>query len=185
MSGSGEGFARWRVRVGYPLALVVFWLAKPTLKSIAWGAAIGAVGLLVRGLTAGHLRKHEALATTGPYAYTRNPLYLGSAILAGGLAVACRSWPAAALVAVYFSVFYIAVMRREERELRKQYGAAFEEYAARVPLFFPVLRKAAEPAASVRRFSWQQYARNREYQAAIGLVLVLAVLSLLRYWQAR
>jgi protein-S-isoprenylcysteine O-methyltransferase Ste14 len=112
-------------------------------------------------------------------------LYLGSAILAGAFAAACRSWPAAVLVAVYFGVFYIAVMRREERELRKQYGAAFEAYAARVPLFFPVFPKTAEPAASVRNFSWQQYARNREYQAAIGLVLVLAVLYLLRYWQAR
>ena len=185
MSNNGSGFTRWRVRVGYPLALAVFWLARPTLKSIAWGAAIGAVGLLVRGLAAGHLRKHEALATTGPYAYTRNPLYLGSAILAGGFAAACRSWPAVALVAVYFVVFYVAVMRREERELRKQYGAAFEEYAARVSLFFPVLKETVGSNEGARTFSWQQYARNREYQAAIGFVLVLAALGLSWYWQAR
>ena len=184
MSG-GDGFTRWRVRVGYALAIVVFWLARPTLDSIALGAAIGAAGLLVRGLAAGYLRKREALATAGPYAYTRNPLYVGSAILAGGFAVACRSWPAAALVSVYFSVFYIAVMRREEQELRRQYGAAFEEYAARVPLFFPVSWKTAGTGEGARSFSWQQYARNREYQAAIGLVLVVGLLFILRHWQAR
>lgn len=183
MSRSGDGFTRWRVPVGYPLAIGVLWLARPTLESIALGAAIGALGLLVRGLAAGHLQKHEQLATAGPYGYTRNPLYLGSAILAGGFAVACRSWAAAILVVAYFSVFYAAVMRREELELRKQYGAAFEQYAARVPLFFPAWKKAVESAASGRGFSWQQYARNREYQAAIGFALVLAVLFLLRQWR--
>lgn len=185
MSGSGDGFTRWRVRVGYPLAIVVLGLARPAPESIALGAAIGAVGLLVRGLAAGYLQKQEALAMTGPYAYTRNPLYLGSAILAAGFAAACRSWLAAVLVAAYFGVFYIAVMRREEQELRTQYGATFEQYAGRVPLFFPAMKKMTEPTAGARGFSWQQYARNREYQAAIGFALVLVLLCLLRYWQAR
>lgn len=185
MSGSGEGFTRWRVRVGYLLALVVFWLARPTVRSIAWGAAVGAVGLLLRGLAAGYLQKHAALTSTGPYAYTRNPLYLGSAILAAGFAVACDSWPAAALIAAYFGVFYIAVMRREEHELRQQYGATFEQYAARVPPFFPVWKKTTESKARRWGFSWQHYVRNREYQAAIGLVLVLGLLFLLRHWQLR
>ena len=185
MNGTGGGFTRWRVRMGYPLAIVVLWLARPTLESIVWGAAVGATGLLVRGRAAGHLQKHEELATAGPYAYTRNPLYLGSAILAAGFAAACRSWPAAALVAAYFGVFYIAVMRREENELRKQYGPTFEEYATRVPLFFPAMKKMAESTPGARGFSWHRYVQNREYQAAIGFVLVLAVLYLLRYLQPR
>ncbi len=183
MSGGGDWLSRWRVRLGYPLAVLVLWFARPTLESIGWGAAIGTVGLLVRGLAAGHLQKHEELATAGPYGYTRNPLYLGSAILAVAFTVACRSWAAAILVVAYFSVFYAAVMRHEELELRKQYGAVFEQYAARVPLFFPAWKKAAESGASGRSFSWQQYARNREYQAAIGFVLVLVVLFLLRHWR--
>jgi protein-S-isoprenylcysteine O-methyltransferase Ste14 len=183
VNAGGGGFVRWRVRAGYPLALAVFWLARPTLDSIAWGGAIGALGLFVRGLAAGHLRKHEALAVTGPYAYTRNPLYFGSAVLAAGLALACRSWIAAGLVAAYFVVFYIPVMRREEQELRKLYGVAFEQYAKRVPLFFPALNRSTETGVGARPFSWPQYVRNREYQAAVGFVLVLAALCLLWRWR--
>jgi hypothetical protein len=161
----------------------VFWLARPTLESIGWGGAIGALGLFVRGLAAGHLRKHEALAVAGPYAYTRNPLYVGSAVLAAGLALACRSWSAAGLVAMYFVVFYVPVMRREEQELRKLYGAAFEQYAERVPLFFPTMKRSTGTVGSAHQFSWPQYARNREYRAAVGFVLVLAALSLLWRWR--
>lgn len=181
----GDLFARWRVRVGYPLAIGVLWLARPTPESIAVGALIGAVGLFMRGLAAGYLRKHESLSVDGPYAHTRNPLYLGSAILAAGFAVASRSWTAAILVPAYFLVFYTAVMRREASELREQYGAAFDRYAARVPLFFPVWKKMTASATAIRTFSWQQYTRNREYQVAVGFVLVLAAFYLLMRWQAK
>jgi protein-S-isoprenylcysteine O-methyltransferase Ste14 len=90
---------RWRVRVAYPLAFVFWVLAAPTPRSILLGAIIAAIGLFIRGAAAGHLRKDQELATTGPYARTRNPLYLGSAFLAAGFVVAGRSWWAGALVA--------------------------------------------------------------------------------------
>src|ERR1700722_12634437 len=97
------------------------------------------MGVGVRAAAAGHLRRAKGIADTGPYARTRNPLYFGSALLAAGFLVASHSLFAAILLGAYFAVFYPTVMRREERELRWNYGEAFEEYARRVPLFLPKL----------------------------------------------
>jgi protein-S-isoprenylcysteine O-methyltransferase Ste14 len=91
-------FARWRVRLSYPLAAVVLWFARPSPNSIVAGALVGAIGLWIRARAAGHLHKQEVLTTTGPYAYTRNPLYFGSFILAIGTAVAAHSWPSALIL---------------------------------------------------------------------------------------
>jgi hypothetical protein len=135
------------------------------------------LGLLIRAAAAGHLRKREALAQTGLYARTRNPLYFGSAVIAAGFALAGRSWLAAALLALYFTIFYARVMRREEAELREQYGKAFDDYAAAVPLFWPRLR--VNNSSEGARFSFSQYVRNREYHAAIGAALAIAVLAAL------
>jgi protein-S-isoprenylcysteine O-methyltransferase Ste14 len=180
VSASGF-FARWRVRLGYPLAILVLALAKPTLRSVAIGAAIGAIGLWVRALAAGHLHKQEVLTQTGPYAYTRNPLYLGSAILTIGVGLATNSWIAAAILCGYFAVFYSIVMRREEGELRLHFGAAFEAYARAVPLFLPRLSAAtASSSGASPSFSIEQYKRNREYRAALGFLLILAVLLAIR-----
>ena len=181
--------ARWRVRAGYPVALGFLALASPTTTTLATGAAVAALGLFVRAAAAGHLHKHEQLATRGPYAFTRNPLYFGSAILAAGFAVAGASWIAAVFVAAYFAVFYPAAMRREEDELRARYGAAFEDYARRVPLFWPRLLPSAPPAGSASvpaasdAFSWPQFRRNREYQAVLGALLGLAVLAAKMFWK--
>jgi hypothetical protein len=171
---------RWRVRLGYPVAAVFFVLARPTAKSIMMGAAVGVVGLLIRGAAAGHLRKHEGLATSGPYAHTRNPLYFGSAFLAAGLLIAGHSWLAAILVAAFFLTFYPGVMKREEGELREHYGGEYEGYAARVPLFWPALSgyrsRDDESSGAHGGFSLAQYRRNREYQALIGFLAVMALL---------
>jgi protein-S-isoprenylcysteine O-methyltransferase Ste14 len=169
-------FARWRVRVGYLLAIVVLVLAHPTPQSIAIGGAVGVVGLWVRALAAGHLHKQEMLTVSGPYAHTRNPLYFGSAILTGGAAVAMNSWIAAALLIGYFALFYSVVMRKEEGELRFHHGAAFEEYAKAVPLFFPRVTAAKLGLGVERAFSFAQYKKNREYRAAIGFLLLLVLL---------
>jgi protein-S-isoprenylcysteine O-methyltransferase Ste14 len=175
-------WARWRVRAGYPVAAIYWLLAIPTLESILIGGIITAFGLLIRAVASGHLRKDEALATSGLYAYTRNPLYLGSAILAAGFTVAGRSWIAGAIVAVYFAVFYYAVIRSEERDIRQRFGAAFDEYARRVPLFFPRFTPArSEAAQPANAFSWAQYVRNREYQALLGTIAGLAAIWL-RMW---
>ncbi len=177
----GPGWARWRAPFGYPTAALCLWLARPTVRSILIGSAIAALGLLIRAAAAGHLRKREALAHTGPYARTRNPLYFGSALIAAGFALAGRSWLAAGLLVFYFGVFYAQVMRREESELREQYGKAFDDYAASVPLFWPRLRLNTSPNGT--RFSFAQYVRNREYHAAIGALLTIALLVVLAVWR--
>jgi len=171
-------WSRWRVRTGYPVALVCFWLAWPTPRTLAAGAGIAALGLVLRAAAAGHLRKHEQLSTSGAYAYTRNPLYLGSALLAAGFAVAGRSWIVAAILAAYFALFYPVVMRREEHELRAAYGAAFDAYAACVPLFLP---RPTPGVTSALRFSWPVYRRNREYQALVGFLAGVVLLCLRMY----
>ena len=181
MTVPGRAWARWRVPVSYPLAVICFWFARPTLRSVGVAAAIAVVGLVVRGAAAGHLRKSEALASTGPYARTRNPLYLGSSFLALAFAVASRSWVVFMVLGAYFLTFYPVVMRREESELRAQYGAAFEQYARCVPLFWPKVSRTH--AAAWTEFSFAQYWRNREYQAAVGVAVLLAMLVARAVWR--
>jgi len=176
-------FARWRVRLGYLLAIVALWLARPTPRSILIGAVVGLVGLVIRAYAAGYLHKQEILTTTGPYARTRNPLYFGSGFLVLGAAVAMRSWWAAALLLVYFALVYRLVMRREELELRQKHGEAFASYATAVPLFFPRILRSTAPVSDGLGFSWAQYKKNHEHQAAIGFALMLA--GLLVIWWLR
>jgi protein-S-isoprenylcysteine O-methyltransferase Ste14 len=183
MSGAGNFFVRWRVRLGYPLAIAVLYFSWPTPRSIFLGALAGVIGLWVRSYAAGYLHKQEVLTVTGPYAYTRNPLYLGSAILALGAGLATRSWKSALILMVYFAVFYSMVMRREEKELRLRHGASFEEYARAVPLFIPRLTAAKVPGDSAGSFSLAQYKKNHEWQAAVGFLFLLLVL--LAIWRLR
>lgn len=185
MSSAPGFFTRWRVRLSYPLLVVILWLARPTPKTIVCGGLIGALGEFVRAYAAGYLRKQESLTATGPYAYTRNPLYLGSAILALGLAVATNSWLAALFVASYFVLFYSIVIRQEEAELRAHFRAEFEEYARRVPLFLPRLFPVRSNAARNAAFSWAQYKRNREYKTAIGFALILGLLLFIAWLRSR
>jgi protein-S-isoprenylcysteine O-methyltransferase Ste14 len=188
---SRKFWMRWRVRLGYPVAVVFCVLATPVPRSILIGGIVAAFGLLVRGVASGHLRKDQELATTGPYAATRNPLYLGSAFLAAGFIVAGKSWWAGLIVGLYFAVFYYAVIRNEEADLRKRFGAEFDAYAARVPLFFPGLPKSNGEASSQNEnsrasaFSWAQYRRNREYQALLGTVAGLGIVWLRMWVRAR
>ena len=183
MTAASDFFFRWRVRLGYPLAIAVLWFARPSPWSILCGAVVGAAGLLLRAYAAGYLHKQEVLTVTGPYAYTRNPLYLGSAVLALGAAVATRSWISAVILVSYIAVFYSFVMRREERELHSRHGAPFEEYARAVPLFFPRLTAAKVTGESVGSFSFTRYAKNHEWQASAGFLLLL--LALLLIWRLR
>jgi protein-S-isoprenylcysteine O-methyltransferase Ste14 len=160
MNGAAKWIARWRVRLGYPLAVVVLFFARPNWKSVAVGAAVGVVGLWLRA-----------------YAFTRNPLYLGSAVLAAGAAWAMHSWISGIVLGVYFSVVYYIVMRREEGELRGHFGDAFEMYARTVPLFFPRITPAKIAGSSPCAFSFAQYKKNHEYQATLGFFFLLAMLT--------
>ncbi len=129
---------RIRVPLGFAFAVLYFWLARPTWRSIALGAIVFVPGLLVRALASGHVQKNEALATSGPYAYTRNPLYLGSLLIGVGFAIAARSWWVGVVLVVMFFAIYLPVIRGEEAYLRQRFPE-FEEYAQRVPRMFPKL----------------------------------------------
>jgi protein-S-isoprenylcysteine O-methyltransferase Ste14 len=176
VSAVGTFFVRWRVRLGYPLAILVLFFARPTPISILAGALIGTIGLWLRARAAGYLHKQEVLTVTGPYAFTRNPLYLGSAILTLGAGIAAHSWISASILCVYFALVYSIVMRREERELRARHGAAFDEYVRAVPLFLPRLTAVKLIGGSAGAFSFEQYKKNHEWQAAVGYLLLLAIL---------
>ncbi len=185
MSDAAAIFARWRVRLGYLMAVLVLCLSRPTPKFVLIGAAIGLGGLWLRGYAAGYLHKQQVLTVTGPYARTRNPLYLGSAILSCGAGVASRSWISAVLLIIYFAVVYTVVMRREENELLTQHGNAFRQYAAEVPLFFPRLTPAKLDGAAAGQFSVAQYTKNHEYEAALGYLLLLGLFLLIWYLRSR
>lgn len=180
MTPTTNFWIRWRVRVGYPVGIAAFWFVRPQLAWLICGVGIAIVGLFLRGYAAGHLRKHKQLATSGPYAFTRNPLYLGSIFLAAGFSVASHSVISTILLAAYLAVFYPVVIRREQTELEAVYGAAFVEYASRVPAFWPRLSPAI---SSSEHFSWTLYRQNREYEAAIGLVVAMAILVILMLWR--
>jgi protein-S-isoprenylcysteine O-methyltransferase Ste14 len=183
MSAAGSFFVRWRVRLGYPLAIAVLYFARPAPRSILLGALAGIIGLWIRAYAAGYLHKQEVLTVTGPYAYTRNPLYLGSAILALGAGIATRSWISALILILYFAVFYSIVMNREANELRLRHGASFEEYARAVPLFIPRLTAVKLRTGSAGAFSFAQYKKNHEWQATIGFLFLLLVLLVI--WRLR
>jgi protein-S-isoprenylcysteine O-methyltransferase Ste14 len=159
--------------VGYPVGIAAFVFARPQVKWLLCGVGVAFLGLLLRGYAAGHLRKHKQLAVSGPYAFTRNPLYLGSVLLAAGFSVASHSWISTLLLAAYLAIFYPVVIRREQGELTTLYGDAFLQYASQVPAFWPRLSPAV---ASTERFSWPLYKQNREYEAAIGLAVAMAIL---------
>ncbi len=176
--GSPSFWVRWRVAAGYPLALVGFYFARPTWKSLWEGAIVAVVGLLIRCAAAGIVRKGEQLATSGIYAWTRNPLYFGSTILAAGFVIVANSWIVAALVFAYILVFYPSVIRREGRDLRVRFGPQYDAYASRVMVFFPWPSRQPDGEP---RFSWAQYMRNHEYRAAFGSAAALGLLFL-RMW---
>jgi protein-S-isoprenylcysteine O-methyltransferase Ste14 len=173
-SGYAAWAARWRVPLGFLLGVAYLVFAQPTPKLLFSGSAAVLAGLLIRAWAAGCLDKNQHLAIGGPYAYTRNPLYLGSLAMGAGFAVAGGSWMLGLALVILFLLIYWPVMRREEAFLRQQFRGAFPGYARVVPFFFPALRArtgGGEP------FRWSQYRKNREYQAALGSATLIAFLA--------
>lgn len=169
--------ARWRVPAGFAVAGVYLYFARPTPVALAVGAAIAAVGIGVRAVAAGYLRKGEALARGGPYAYVRHPLYLGSAFVVAGFALAAgQAWLGLLLVAVFIAL-YVPVLLREEAEMATRFSTAYEAYAAAVPRLLPRVRWGGH-GRSEERFSWRLYWRNREYNALAGYLAMLLLLYL-------
>jgi F0F1-type ATP synthase membrane subunit c/vacuolar-type H+-ATPase subunit K len=161
--------ARWRVPLGYLLAIVAFWLASPTPASLALGAIVGAIGEAFRIWAAGHLEKGREVTTSGPYALTRHPLYVGSSIMGAGLAIGAHSVAVAVMVGIYLAVTITAAIRSEEAHLTDKFGGDYPAY------------RSGAAAPGKRRFSVERALRNREYRALAGLVLVLALLAVKCY----
>ena len=175
---------RIRVPLGFAFALLYFWLARPTWRSIALGAVAIVPGLLIRALASGHVHKNEALATSGPYAYTRNPLYLGSLLVGIGFAVAARSWWVGGVLVVMFFLIYMPVIRDEERFLREKFPQ-FEEYARRVPRMLPQMTPARSASHDAGGFSLPLYLKHREWNALLGAVGIVVVLVIKMIWMPR
>jgi protein-S-isoprenylcysteine O-methyltransferase Ste14 len=172
---------RIRVPLGFAFAVLYLWLARPTWFSIAIGAVILFFGVALRALASGHISKDSELTTSGPYAYTRNPLYLGSIIIAVGFAVSARSpWVVLAII-VLFAAIYVPVIRSEEEFLRTRFPG-FDDYARQVPRFLPRLRPHPSVSGS---FSRQRYLHHREYNALIGTAAMMAALAAKLLWPQR
>jgi len=186
---------RIRVPLGFLTAavyLVEVVRRPPHPIAIAWSLALVLPGLALRAAASGTVKKNRELAVTGPYAYTRNPLYLGSTLIAGGFALALLSWPVALLLAVGFAAIYIPVIASEERFLRATFPE-FESYCRSVPRFIPRLTAARIPRESARAavsqpvtdaatcgFSFRLYLKHREYNSALGAALLYLSLLYLR-----
>jgi hypothetical protein len=172
---------RIRVPMGFVFAGVYIWLARPTFVSMEWSLLLVLPGLWLRGYAAGYVKKNRELTVTGPYAHTRNPLYLGSMLMAAGFAVALLSWPVAVVLAVGFAVIYVPVIASEERFLRATFPD-FDAYCRQVPRLIPRLtpaRPSSHPGAP-GAFSLTLYLKHREYNAGIGVALLYLSLLFLR-----
>lgn len=169
---------RIRVPVGFVFAGFYFWAARPASWSLAAGAVVAAGGLLIRAAASGHVTKNEALTTTGPYAYVRNPLYLGSLVTAAGFAIAARSLWIAAAITLIFLILYLPVIRSEEAFLENKFPE-FPDYVQQVPQLVPRCTPYQNSAGS---FSWDLYRKHREYNAIIGAALMIAALIAKMMW---
>jgi protein-S-isoprenylcysteine O-methyltransferase Ste14 len=167
-----EVAARVRVPLGFLILTLYAALARPSWTRLAMGAAIAFAGLVLRAAAAGHLAKNQRLATSGPYAYTRNPLYLGSALAGLGFAVAGGSWPLAALLALYLIAIFLPVVTEEESHLAKLFPE-FRAYAQIVPRFWPMPGRVFP---SSERFRWALYWRNQEYNALLAYLFGIGLL---------
>ncbi len=173
---------RIRVPLGFIFAGVFLWLARPDGRTMAWSLLLVLPGLWLRGYAAGYVNKNAELTMTGPYAYTRNPLYLGSMLIAFGFAAASGRWEIVVALAVLFLAIYLPTILSEEEFLRGRF-TAFDAYAAKVPRLLPRLTPAAPALAQNGRgsFSRERYLHHREYNSLMGAAAIYAALAL-RLW---
>ena len=156
---------RWRVTLGFVFATGVFWLARPTLQSLLIGAVVASLGESLRLWAAGHLEKSKEVTTSGPYRYTRHPLYLGSSLIGIGMAIIANNLIVAMIVLAYLALTLTAAMRSEEAHLREKFGDAYDAYA----------EKRAPHVE--RAFSWQRAIYNREHHTMAGLLAGMLLLA--------
>jgi len=159
--------ARLRVPSGFLIVIVFAWFSRPTPRSMAIGIPLSLLGLALRAWAAGCLAKNQQLATGGPYAYTRNPLYIGTLLTAAGLAVASCSTGLAVLFLAVFLLVYLPVIQNEEQHLRKIFPE-YSGYAEHVPALIPRLTPAGPRNSNP--FQIGLYLKNQEYQAGLGFL---------------
>jgi len=160
--------ARLRVPLGFGFGVLCVWLARPSPSTWIAGAIVALGGEAIRIWAAGHLEKNLGVTTTGPYRWTRHPLYVGSTVMGAGLVIAAARVDVAALVALYLVTTFTAAVRTEERFLEERFGERYVRY------------RNGEADADSRRFSWARALGNREYRALLGLTVVMGLLA----WKA-
>lgn len=168
-----------RVSLGFIFSILFLIFAKPTFLTLAIGVSIAFIGLLIRAWSSGHIRKNQTLAVSGPYRYTRNPLYVGSFLLGLGFTIASGYWWVVLLFAVWFLGIYFPVMSVESDELTAIFGDEYKEYAEKVSMFFPWFSNYKSDG---KKFEKGLYMRYREYQAGLGFLFVTAVLAAKAYF---
>jgi protein-S-isoprenylcysteine O-methyltransferase Ste14 len=167
-----------RLPLGFALGIGYLIFARPTPRVLAIGAAVAFVGLLIRAWASGHIMKNDRLATTGPYAYTRNPLYFGSFLISAGFALAAH-WTLLILVAAFFALIYVPTMQRERANISGRFPEAYAEYERHVPAFFPRFTPwRGGDGGQERGFSSALYMKHGEWKAALGYAGALVVLVL-------
>ena len=177
----GTRIQRWRVPLGFLCGVLFLLFARPRPTTLLIGGAISVFGLLLRAWAAGHIRKNSALATSGPYAFTRNPLYLGSFILGLGFTIGSGRWLLGIVFAVLFLGIYLPVMRVESGTLAQLFGESFHQYSRAVPLFFTRLTPYRSGEENMV-FDGKLYLRYREYRAALGLIIAWGLLVFKAYY---
>ena len=178
----GTWIQRWRVPLGFLCGAAFIFFARPTPRMLLIGASVSLIGLALRAWAAGHIRKNAQLATSGPYAFTRNPLYLGSFLLGLGFTIASGRLLLGLLFAALFLGIYLPVMRVEASHLAELFGKEFETYKRSVPLFFPRITPFRQNESAVNRFDGSLYLRYREYRAALGLLVAWGLLLIKTYY---
>ncbi len=168
---------RHRRTLGIPLILAAFLLARYSPHYLMHSFALVTLGATIRIWAAGHLHKDQVLTTGGPYRFIRNPLYLGSFLIAIGFCLIANSIWVWLLVAAYFALCYIPVIRNEESVLRKKFPAEYSAYSAVIPALYPTVMMYPEVSTE---FSWRQVFRNKEYNAVLGILAAYIYLILLR-----
>jgi protein-S-isoprenylcysteine O-methyltransferase Ste14 len=169
---------RLRLPLGFALGIGYLIFARPTPRVLLIGAVVAFMGLLIRAWASGHIMKNDRLATTGPYAYTRNPLYFGSFLIAAGFALAAH-WALLLLVAAFFALIYVPTMQRERANIAGRFPDAYAAYERNVPAFFPRMTPwRGGEAGEGQGFSGALYMKHGEWKAALGYAGALAVLVL-------
>lgn len=190
--GSARARKGWTVpwhwiRLRAPWLMVPIFLiaARPTVPLLLIGLVPAAAGALLRTWASGTIRKNNVLTTGGPYAHTRNPLYLGTFLVGIGVTIAGGSWPFLAIFVLFFLVVYGRTMRAEERRLDELFGERYRAYAAAVPLFVPRLRPYVPMEPHATEFMLRRYFSHREYEFALGVISGFLVLAAKMLWLQR